>query len=117
MKEVLEVKYLRDFLSFDLEDSVQKTVIRRLGVASHAAYKLGTIIEDTRAAKIGGINIAFQISETSIVPMLMHNSETWDNIEMHLSWLWDIKGRILGKVTKIGIENRINMIAKKYLVH
>ena len=48
MKEVKVVKYLGDYLCQDLEESVHQTVVKRLGLAKHAAYELRTIIEDTR---------------------------------------------------------------------
>ena len=76
MKEVKVVKYLGDYLSYNVEESIHQTVIRRLGIANHAAYELRSIVEDTRAEKIGGINVAFDIFEASIVPMWLHNSET-----------------------------------------
>ena len=37
-------------------------------------------MEDTRTEKIGGINIAYEIWEASVVPMLTHNSESWVNM-------------------------------------
>ena len=38
------------------------------------------VIEDRRASTIGGINIAFEIWEASVLSMLAFNSETWINI-------------------------------------
>ena len=38
------------------------------------------MIEDTRSEKLGGINIALEIFNSSIVPAVLHNSETWINI-------------------------------------
>ena len=80
MKETNAVKILGDFICLDLGESVHQTVMRRLGLAKHAAYELRTIVEDTRANKIGGNNIAFEIFDASIVTMVLHNCESWVSI-------------------------------------
>ena len=80
MKEVKIVKYLGNFFTYSLEDSIHQTVIKRLGLAKHAIYELRDIVEDTRAKKIGGINIAFDIFDNSITSIILHNSETWNFI-------------------------------------
>ena len=80
MKEVKSVKYLGDWVSFDLKDSIHETVLKRIGVAKHSIYELRTIVEDSRAYSIGGINVALSIFDAAIVPMLLHNAETWFGI-------------------------------------
>ena len=80
MKEVKELKYLGDYLSFDLGDSVQKTVTKRIGIAKHASIEARTVVEDSRSEKLGGINVAFQILEAAILPMLLYNAESWMEI-------------------------------------
>ena len=80
MKEVKELKYLGEILSHDLADSVHKTVVKRLGIASYAAHEARAVVEDTRSDKLGGINIGFQILEAAILPMILHNAEVWMEI-------------------------------------
>ena len=80
MKEVKAIKYLGDWILFDLKESVHQTVLKRLGVARQSMYELRTIVEDSRAISIGGINIAFNIFEAAVVSMLLHNAESWFDI-------------------------------------
>ena len=75
------MKYLGDYISHSLEESVHQTVMRRLGVAKQAIYEIRTVIEDRRASHIGGINIAFEIWEASVLPMLFFNGGTWTNVQ------------------------------------
>ena len=49
MQEVKVLKYLGDFLSFDLGESIHQTVVKRLGMGKHAIYELRAIKENTRA--------------------------------------------------------------------
>ena len=80
LKEAKEIKYLGDYLSNDLSESAHTTVLKRLGLAKHSAYEIQAVIEDSRANKLGGINIGFKIFESSILSFLFHNSETWMDI-------------------------------------
>ena len=61
MKEVNILKYLGDFLGQSLEESVHQTVLQRIGLAKHSIYEIRAIIEDARATKLGGINIAYSL--------------------------------------------------------
>ena len=63
MKESKVIKYLGDYLSSSLEDSVHQTVMKRSAVVRLAIYEIRTIIEDAR--------------EQSILPMLTFNGESW----------------------------------------
>ena len=58
-----------------------------------------TIIEDTRAAKLGAMNIAFTIWEMSVLPALLHNAETW--VEMRKKTL---------NILKQGLELQVNLL-------
>ena len=80
MKEVKVTKYLGDFLAPTLEASVHQTVLKRIGLANHSIYEIRTIIEDSRASTIGGINVGYSIWEQAVVQSLLYNSETWFNI-------------------------------------
>ena len=80
MKEVSEVKYLGDFIMFNNDESIHTTVKKRIGLAKHSVIEIRSIIEDSRATKLGGINISFQIFEACVLSFVLHNAETWDFI-------------------------------------
>ena len=80
MDEAKSLKYLGDFITINVQESVHETVMKRLGIAKHTFIELRTVIEDTRSEKLGGINIALEIFNSSIVPAVLHNSETLINI-------------------------------------
>ena len=80
MKKVTAIKYLGDSLCSNLQESVHQTVVKRIGLAKHAVYEIRTIMEDCRATSIGAINIAFDIWELSVLPMLLNNSDCWMGI-------------------------------------
>ena len=77
MKEEKVIRYLGDFLSYDVSDSVHQTVVKRVGLAKKAILNIRTVVEDTRASRIGSMNVAFTIFESSVIPMVLHNSATW----------------------------------------
>ena len=80
MKEVEVIKFLGDYITNSPEESVNHTVKKRIGIAKQAVYEIRTIIEDRRANAIGGINLAFNIFNASVVSMVIHNCESWDMV-------------------------------------
>ena len=68
MTETKALKYLGDYLIFDLED--HQTVLRRIGAAMKTIYEIRAVIEDVRAEKSGGIGLAFDIWEMALIPMI-----------------------------------------------
>ena len=54
------LKYLGDYLTFDLEDSVHQTVTKRIGVAKKTILDIRTVIEDTSANKLGALSLAYE---------------------------------------------------------
>ena len=77
MKEEKVIKYLGDSLASSLEESVHQTVVKRVAIVRHSIYEIRTVIEDTRAERLGAINTAFSLWEEGILGMLLYNSETW----------------------------------------
>ena len=77
MKETKTLKYLGDSLSFSLEESAHQTVMKRVGIVKQTILDIRTVIEDTRANKLGAINVAFNIWEQALSPMILQNSESW----------------------------------------
>ena len=80
MKEDKAIRYLGDFLTFNLEESVHLTVVKRLGVARQILYEIRAVIEDLRAQRLGSLGTAFDIYEQSVLQMILVNSETWVSI-------------------------------------
>ena len=80
MKEAKALKYLGDFLSYDLEDSIQQTVLKRIGVAKHTINEIRAVIEDSRADKIGALDLGFDIWEKALIPMILYNADSWIGI-------------------------------------
>ena len=77
MKETKTLKYLGDSLSFSLEESAHQTVMKRVGIVKQTILDIRTVIEDTRANKLGAINVAFNIWEQALCLMILQNSESW----------------------------------------
>ena len=80
MPQAKELKYLGDWVSFDLSQSVHTTVMKRLGVAKLAIYEIRAVVEDRRSEVLGGVTVGLAIWEATVEPMLYHNAETWQNI-------------------------------------
>ena len=80
MKETKTLKYLGDFLSSNLEDSVHQTVLRRVGVIKQTILDIRRVTKDTKADSAGTVDTAFTIWTHAIQPKLIHNSETWVGI-------------------------------------
>ena len=79
MKEVNAIKFLGDYISFNHEESIHLTVMKRIGAAKHAVSEIKAIIEDRRAKHIGGINLALDILDASesVISMIVYNVECW----------------------------------------
>ena len=80
MKEVKTLKYLGDNLCSTIEESIHQTVLKRIGIAKKSISEIRAVIEDKRAKHIGGFNVALEIWDAAIVPMLLNNAETWISI-------------------------------------
>ena len=61
MKQVKVLKYLGDFLTSDLAESVHETVLKRVNIATLSIYEIRGVIEDRRARCIGGDNVGLNI--------------------------------------------------------
>ena len=58
MKEVKLLKFLGDYVGYNLQDSIHQT----------------------RADRLGSINVKFNIFELAMVPMVTYNCDTWMGI-------------------------------------
>ena len=81
MEEVKEIKFLGDYIGPSCEESIHTTVSKRISIAKQTINEIRTIIEDRRAKSIGGINIAFDIFNAAVIPMVLNNGETWWNMK------------------------------------
>ena len=77
MKYAMGGKYLGDQLSSDLKESVSETVKKRVRLASSTSYEIITVVDDKRVEAVGSLSTAFLIYETTVVPMLLTNAETF----------------------------------------
>ena len=81
MKEGTAEKYLGDYISANgLSDSVMVTINNRHKKVTTALMEIRAVMEDCRALVTGGIMTGIEIWETAVIPYLLNNSETWDNI-------------------------------------
>jgi hypothetical protein len=81
MKEKEQDIYLGDVLSSNgLEASVDATVKHRIGKVKGIVYEVAAIMADMRMQAMGGMEVAWQIWERSIVPALLANCGSWVGI-------------------------------------
>ena len=75
-------KYLGDQKHTDgIAASVAKTVNDRFWRVMSAILEIKTIIEDNRVHIVGGIMSGVNIWELAVIPAMLNNSETWDEID------------------------------------
>ena len=75
------IKYLGDILSEKgLADSVEKTISKRKGHASKAIYDIRVVVDDCRSQVLGGLATGINIWERAVIPMLLYNCETWQEM-------------------------------------
>ena len=73
-------KYLGDYLSFSLSESVFKTVQKRKGLSMRLISEIKMTIEDIRSNQMGGLVTGISIWNLAVVPFLYNNSECWVDI-------------------------------------
>ena len=73
-------KYLGDYVSYSLSDSVFKTVQRRKGLAKRLTSEIKVTIEDIRCNTVGGLVAGLTIWNMAVVPFLFNNSDCWMEI-------------------------------------
>merc|ERR1711954_461463 len=80
MQVVESDRYLGDQLSKTLTESVHQTVKKRIGLTSQSVYEIRAVVDDARAEAVGRLTVGFTIWETSVISMLLHNSEVWTEV-------------------------------------
>ena len=82
IKEKAFDKYLGDQKHGDgISSSVAKTISDRFWRVMSAVLEIKTIIEDYRVHLMGGIMSGIDIWELAVIPSMINNSETWDEID------------------------------------
>ena len=69
-----------DFIVINLEESAHITVMKRIGVAKKTINDIRTVVEDTRAEKLGAMSLAYELWTQSVMPMVYANCESWISI-------------------------------------
>ena len=82
MKEKLFEKYLGEYIhSEGLSKTVEFTVQKRYWLTVSSIMEIKTILNDYRIHIPGGINTGLMLWETSVIPMLLNNADTWNNVD------------------------------------
>ena len=88
-------KYLGDWLSQNgLADSVDTTVAKRKPLVCKSIYEIRAIIDDCRSHTIGGLSAGFDFWEMAVIPMLLNNAETWQ----------DMSAKTIGTLEKLQLK-------------
>ena len=81
MKEKEQDIYLGDALNGKgLAASVEDTINRRIGKVKGLIYEVAAIMKDHRMQAMGGMQVAWEIWERSLVPALLANCGSWARI-------------------------------------
>ena len=82
IKRFESFKYLGDFLSGDgLSHSIDVTIAKRKGLVKRSIYEIRCIVDDCRSAVTGGIVAGIHVWEMAVIPMLLYNAETWQEMD------------------------------------
>ena len=81
MKQENQVKYIGDWISCNvLADSVAVTVSKRKGLVMQSIYETRSVVDDCRSQVCGGLTAGLDIWDMAILPMILYNSETWQDM-------------------------------------
>ena len=73
-------KYLGDYVSSNLPDSVFRTIQKRKGLSKRLISEIKVTVEDIRSNCVGGIVAGLDIWNMAVVPFLFNNCDTWMEI-------------------------------------
>ena len=75
-------EYLGDILhELGLSRSVRETIDKRYGRTFATIIEVTSILEDFRIDTLGGLKAGLDIFELAIIPSLLHNADTWVEID------------------------------------
>ena len=102
MKRKTHEKYLGEILCSGLAESVIATVKKRKGQVMLAINEIASIVSDTRANTIGGIEVATTIWELAVIPYLLNSADTWFGINNKaMEMLNHIHNTFLQRILKV----------------
>ena len=73
-------RYLGDFISSSLQESVFQTIQRRRGLVLKLINEIRVTIKDCRSNSLGGLLVGLEIWRKAVIPYLFNNSATWMEI-------------------------------------
>ena len=96
-KEKLHEKYLGEHIhSSGLAGTIEFTIQQRHWLTVSTILEIKTIINDYRIHVPGGLNTGLMLWELSVIPMLLNNSDTWNDINAaSLKKLEDLQNLLL----------------------
>ena len=72
-------------------------------MAIASIYEIRTVVEDCRSNVVGGVSVGIDLWESTVLPMLLFNSETWMSIsQTTLNELEDMQKRFLRCLLAVG---------------
>ena len=81
MKERTHEKYLGEHIhSEGLAETINFTVQQRYLLTVSAIMEIKTIINDYRIHVPGGLNTGIMLWELAVIPMILNNADTWNDI-------------------------------------
>ena len=93
MIEKLQDIYLSDSLSGKvLAASVEDTITQRLGKVKGLMYEVAAIMKYYRMQSLGGMQVAWEIWERSLVPALLANCGSW--VKIYKGWVQKKNGKL-----------------------
>ena len=115
-------------------DSIRATIKSRRGRAIASIYEIKAVLEDIRIGAVGGLMGGLDLWELAVIPMLLYNSETWNEIDEEvIKELDDIQNQFLRVMFEvptstpkpilswdtatIGIQNKIDARKLKLAIH
>ena len=66
-------------------ESINQTINKRYWRATSAILEIKSVIEDYRSQHIGGLIIGIDIWELAVIPMILNNAGTWDDVSLESS--------------------------------
>ena len=118
-------KYLGDYLTNNLSESVFKKTQHRKGLVLRLIQKIRVTIDDIRSKCLGGLKPGLDIWNLAVVPFLYNNSECWIDIpkkamdvlnHLQYSFLISLFGSSSGCLTPIPYWNTGILTPENYII-
>ena len=73
-------KYLGDYMSSSLSESIFTTVNKRKGLVKRLISEIKIVVQDIKSESVGSLHVGIEIWKMAVVPFLFNNSECWVEI-------------------------------------